>query len=302
MSNKYANNPVRDAFIEALNAFYVSCGEPPYGIFAEYSKRLGDLYPDPHGRESLHGLSKSAVCETLAGRRKSLPTPAWLASFVLCCQRLAYEAAVITEDPGTSTLPGWQSRLRAAKAEEGRSGTSQPTDLPSTQDSPSADVPDRPETPARFHPEIPYPSRSADEPRPADAARLPASQHDYVAGYGPYGQALLAKLRAGDPDAVYRVALILGVGPGHGDETLTLLIRAAVAEHSGAIDLLDASPVHLNRKEAAAHAYGLALAAKAEGATETALLFYDCAVRYGSIGAVANPTTAPRATSDQRQN
>jgi hypothetical protein len=101
-----------DDFVAELNSFYDSCNRPPYRKLAGISERLTALY----GKRGLPVLSATAIFEVLAGRRKRAPSSAWVASFVLCCQRRAWETGVLTSDPGISTLPGWQSRLRTAQS------------------------------------------------------------------------------------------------------------------------------------------------------------------------------------------
>ncbi|KAB2379080.1 hypothetical protein, partial [Actinomadura montaniterrae] len=79
-----------DDFIGALNALYDSCNRPPYRKLAEVSEHLGDVY----GRRDLPSLSTTGIFDVLAGRRKRLPSAAWVASFVLSCQRRAWETGV----------------------------------------------------------------------------------------------------------------------------------------------------------------------------------------------------------------
>ncbi|QXJ25543.1 hypothetical protein AGRA3207_007053 [Actinomadura graeca] len=273
-------------FIAELNAFYESCNRPPYRKLAETSEHLGELY----GRRGLPVLSATAVFEVLAGRRKRVPTSAWVASFILCCQRRAWETGVRSSDPGISTLPHWQSRLRAAQG---------PPSAP-----PSAPPPDATETggPPGLIPEprvagtVPAPEaprgrdfdRAADGPGAPGATvpvRLTVSQRAAVADYGEHGRELVERAAEGDADAVYRVAVLIGTDSTRGPEAVALLIEAAAGEHPQALDLLDASPNGLDHHQAAQHAFRLGEAAAGAGAPATALAYYKAAVGGGLLDA-----------------
>jgi hypothetical protein len=247
-----------DDFIGALNALYDSCNRPPYRKLAEVSEHLGDVY----GRRDLPSLSTTGIFDVLAGRRKRLPSAAWVASFVLSCQRRAWETGVRPDDPGTASLPGWQARLRAAR-------------------SAARDVP--PPRPPAGGAALAPPERE-----PARRVRLTESQRATVAGYGPHGRGLLGRAAAGDADALYRVAVLLGTDPARGEETVPLLIEAAAAGHPGALDLLDASPDGLDAQEAARHAHRLGDRAgrgRERAGREVALVYYQAAVRGGRLDA-----------------
>lgn len=253
-----------DAFIRALNALYDSCNRPPYRRLAEVSEHLGELY----GRRDLPSLSTTGIFDVLAGRRKRLPTAAWVASFVLCCQRRAWETGVRSGDPGTASLPAWQARLRAAR-------------------SPGRTVPP-PRPPADTESTGPERALAPPEGEPVRPVRLTESQRATVAGYGPRGRALLDRAAAGDADALYRVAVLLGTDPARGGETVPLLIEAAAAGHPGALDLLDASPDGLDAAEAARRAHLLGDQAGRGGAAadgEAALVYYKAAVQGGRLDA-----------------
>ncbi|GAA2152532.1 hypothetical protein [Actinomadura napierensis] len=244
-------------FIAALNALYDSCNRPPYRKLAEISEHLGDLY----GRRDLPSLSTTGIFDVLAGRRKRAPSSAWVASFVLCCQRRAWETGVRADDPGIASLPPWQARLRAARAAS------------------------RPAPPAAS----PVPRTLAPpETEPVRPVRLTESQKATVAGYGPHGRALLARAAAGDADALYRVAVLLGTDPARGGESAPLLIEAAAAGHPGALDLLDASPDGLDAGHAARHAHRLGDRAGRGGTAadrRVALVYYKAAVQGGRLEA-----------------
>jgi hypothetical protein len=256
MRRKYQGTREAEAFLAQLRALHRECGAPSFRKLTKISRELSRLYPDPQGAErDLPALSASAVSEILAGNRKDLPSSDWVASFVLCCQRWAIKVGSRTDDLGTRILPDWQERLRAAHAERpGRPdvsvGGGAPRDRPASECAPSA-------------------------------VRLPAPQHDYVAGYGVYGQRVLAGAQAGLPDAIYRVAVFLGSHPAYGEAALPLLIHAAAAGHSLALDLLEASPSRLEPLDAARHACQLADAAESEGSHAEALACYQCAAQGG---------------------
>lgn len=111
MTGDNSENPALEGFVARLKYFHECCGRPPYRRLAETSARLAELY----GERDLPALSAAAVSEVLGGRRKRFPSSAWVASFVLCCQRRAWEIGVIDEDPGVRTLPEWQAALQAAR-------------------------------------------------------------------------------------------------------------------------------------------------------------------------------------------
>ncbi|WP_242902196.1 hypothetical protein [Actinomadura terrae] len=240
-------------FIAELNAFYESCNRPPYRKLAEISEHLGELY----GRRGLPVLSATAVFEVLAGRRKRAPTSAWVASFILCCQRRAWETGVRSSDPGISTLPHWQSRLRAA------------------QSAPAERAAERAEGAA------PQP-RNSPEARSPVPLRLTASQQVTIADYKEHGRELLDRAQGGDADAVYRIAVLLGTDPTRGAEAIALLIDAAAGGHPQALDLLDASPNGLDPRQAAEHAHRLGESAPTR---EAALAYYQAAVGGGRFEA-----------------
>lgn len=263
-----------DAFIRALNALYDSCNRPPYRKLAEVSEHLGELY----GRRDLPSLSTTGIFDVLAGRRKRLPTAAWVASFVLCCQRRAWETGVRSGDPGTASLPAWQARLRAARS-PGRNVP--PPRPPAEQEGTGREGTGLEST-------APERALGPPEREPVRPVRLTESQRATVAGYGPRGRALLDRAAAGDADALYRVAVLLGTDPARGGETVPLLIEAAAAGHPGALDLLDASPDGLDAAEAARHAHLLGDRAGRSGAAEdaeVALVYYKAAVQGGRLDA-----------------
>src|SRR5437868_1140593 len=258
-------------FIAELNAFYVSCNQPPYRKLAEISENLCELY----GKRGLPVLSATAAFEVLAGRRKRVPTSAWVASFILCCQRRAWETGVRPSDPGISTLPYWQSRLRAAQNPPQSTSPLPTTPEPSTSPHqiPSPRTADdtaqngvllgRGSTEPQYDPTAEHPSppssgqlegneTSGQSSAPSGGGVqegqtgvpvwLTASQRAAVADYGEHGRDLVERAANGDADAVYRVAVLLGTDSTRGPEAVALLIEAAAGEHPQALDLLDSNP------------------------------------------------------------
>ncbi|TDD80214.1 hypothetical protein [Actinomadura rubrisoli] len=272
-----ARPPGPDDFIAELNAFYESCNRPPYRKLAEISEHLGELY----GRRGLPVLSATAVFEVLAGRRKRVPSSAWVASFILCCQRRAWETGVRADDPGISSLPHWQARLRAAQAapppaSDGAPAQAAPDEQTQGEQAPGDDA-DRQSS-------VPY----ARTPPEADAAvpcRLTEAQRTTIADYGDHGRALLNRAARGDTDALYRIAVLLGTDSAREPEAVALLIEAAAAGHPRSLDLLDADPGGFDHLQAARDARRLGDAATIMGSPATALAYYKAAVQGGLLDA-----------------
>ena len=101
----------KDAFIALLKACHEESGRPSYTVLAAISQELPQLYtPAPGTKCHFLPLPVSTISEVLGGKRKGLPPFDWVASFVLCCQRHAYERHLLSRDPGTSSLPWWASQ------------------------------------------------------------------------------------------------------------------------------------------------------------------------------------------------
>ncbi|SEG48029.1 hypothetical protein SAMN04489712_105453 [Thermomonospora echinospora] len=109
------HNPVVAAFVAQLREFHLACGAPAYRSLVDVSGRLADLYPEQVRERNLPKLSVSAISEVLGGRRAGLPSAGWVVSFVLACQRRAFETFVISADPGVDTVPTWIERLQQAR-------------------------------------------------------------------------------------------------------------------------------------------------------------------------------------------
>jgi hypothetical protein len=256
MTRKLPVNPAKAGFLADLKALLKQSGSPSYGELAAISKKL------PEERD-LPTLSTSALSETLNGRRVGLPSSAWVASFVLSCEQYAWKIGKSTATPGPDSLPAWHDKLEAAEAAV---GADEPTVSAETS---SFDV-------------------LSFEPSPADGtadgAALPGftltpSEADYMAGLGAYGQALLAELKEGNPDAAYRVAVVLASTVAHREAGTSLLMGPATIGHRLALALLDASTAPTFAATIGDHACALGAAADAGGDVEAAVVFYGCAAR-----------------------
>lgn len=243
------------AFLAELRELRERSGRPSYKTIAALSEDLARLYPPPGGVECRFvPLSVSAISEVLAGKRKRLPSFDWVASFVLCCQRLA-SGIQVSQDPGTTSLPRWLDRWKAAQAGPGDAGAGGDRSL-------------RPEP-------------------------LPAYQKTFLAGHGPYGQILIDQAQAGDCDAICRVAILLATDPAHGDAAQALLLRAAGAGHARSLTLLDDNPAGLPPSAAAGCALALAQAAEATGDRDEAHAFCQAAARGRTTRRTGEPPARP---------
>lgn len=121
MAEKSIDQTAIDEFIAELRYFYEDCGAPKYRELEEISDQIRKEYPDLN----LQFLSHSGICDVLNGRRKSLPSAPWLATMILCCQRLALQVGAFSQDPGVDGLPYWQARLADARRRS-RSGDGGP--------------------------------------------------------------------------------------------------------------------------------------------------------------------------------
>lgn len=256
MTRKLPVNAAKAGFLADLKALLKQSGSPSYGELAAISKKLP-------GDRDLPTLSTSALSEILNGRRVGLPTSAWVASFVLSCKQYAWKVGKSTVTSGPDSLPEWQEKLEAAEAAAGV-----PPDEPSSE-AVSPDV-------LSFEPRSPNGT--------ADAAQVPgftltSSEADYVAGLGAYGQALLAELKDGNPDAAYRVAVVLASTAAHREAGTSLLMGPATIGHRLALALLDASTAPSYPATIGDHACSLGAAADAGGDVEAAVVFYGCAAR-----------------------
>jgi hypothetical protein len=233
-------------FITQLRAFWGQCGSPPPARLIKISQNLSQRYPAARKRlEGLPPLSKSAISEIMAGKRKHLPQADWLAIFVLSCQHFGFSVGALTDDAGMDGVHVWQEKLRSAQL----------------RGSGAASWPDA-------------------------AFRLPDEQREYLADYGPVGIALRDRAESGDLEAMYIVALLLGVHRPMSRAAMMLLLRASAAGHCAAVELLDEYPDRLPPPDACAdRAWTLALAAMASGDRAYAEVLCTAAARGGSLGA-----------------
>ncbi len=233
MTRKGPEDTGKDAFIALLKACHEESGRPSYTALAAISQELPRLYPPAPGAKShFLPLPVSTISEVLGGKRKGLPSFDLVASFVLCCQRHAYDRYLLSRDPGTSSLPWW-ARQRAQ-----------------------------------------HEGKSAPQPHLGPCkVWLSPDQQVFVAGHGPHGLILLEAAHAGDPDATYRVAILLATDPAHHDKAVNLLLQAVAAHHVLASDFLDANPSNLPPSQAARVARSLARIAEGNGSFDAAFAF-----------------------------
>jgi hypothetical protein len=261
MTGKRQLTPAEAAFLAEFVACYELCGSPPYRWLVRASGEL-------HRQEGLPSLSNGAISEILNGHR--LPTSAWMASFIRCCHKHAFQIGRFTRDPGKDGLPEWQEKLeaarRAAKTPEPRGVETAAAETVS------------PEV-LTFEP----PTAGSDEGAMVAGFTLTKAEREYVGAQRSYGRTLLAELdRTGSPEAAYRVAVVLAASPEHHESGASLLMGPATTNHPDALALLDAGPDPAFRTAVGEHASALGAEALADGDLEAAIVFYTCAVRCGS--------------------
>jgi hypothetical protein len=267
MSKRHPRSPEAEVFLEQLREFYRFCHEPPYRELVKISQAVPGLYPDAGGgKRGLPALSASAISEILGGKRQNPPAAGWVATFVLCCQRWAWEVGVLAEDPGPKTLLIWQRRLWMARGTRAMSAGSN-RDRSESLVGPTDDV-------------------------ACGTVLLTPIQQAYLASYGAYAKTLLADVETGIPSAVYRAAVLLGSDPAHGEDAESLLRWAAAAGHAPSAALLDANPVQLSPLDAVWHARQLASAAEDAGLADEALAYNDCVGRAGVLVAAIKVAVA----------
>lgn len=103
-------------FYAQLREHYIDCGAPSYRSLVLVSRRLQALYPEALQDRVLPPLSVAVISSVLTGQRTSLPPAEWVTVFILACQRRAFEACILLDDPGPETLPTWMTRYRQARA------------------------------------------------------------------------------------------------------------------------------------------------------------------------------------------
>jgi hypothetical protein len=256
MTRKLPVNLAKAGFLADLKALLKQSGSPSYGELAAISKKLP-------GDRDLPMLSTSALSEILNGRRVGLPSSAWVASFVLSCEQYAWNVGKSTVKPEGAGLPAWQEKLEAAEAAAGV-----------TPDEPLPE----PVSPDVLSFEPGSPEGSADETGVPGFTLTPA-EADYMAALGPYGRTLRAELKDGNPDAAYRVAVVLTATTVHREAGTSLLMGPATIGHRLALALLDASLAPSYPATIGDHACSLGAAAYERGDVEEAIVFYGCAAR-----------------------
>ncbi|GAA1783960.1 hypothetical protein [Actinomadura chokoriensis] len=246
-------------FQRRLRELYLRAGSPSSALVDATAARLEEFYPLGGGRRSVpRGISRSTLSQVVKGTR--LPTAGMLAAIVLSLQRCGWENGSLDDDPGPDALPEWHRLLREAQAA-------------------------RAARPAASRRPAPVP---ADGPRRrADPVVLEPRERAELRVHGRYAAALERRAAAGDRDAVYEIAVLLGCVPGHGHKAAGYLINAAAAGLSVAANLVPVDGAEVDRALAVAHAHVLAYAAGRRGDREAAQAFLSCA-------AAADADPAPR--------
>jgi hypothetical protein len=246
--NSPAANPGMTSLVSGLRNLHNDCLRPAYRTLAKISEQLRQLYPDYRGE--LTTLSPTAISEVLNGKRTRPFQPGWLASFVLSCQHSAWRAGAIDNDPGAASLPEWFAALRAAHHACAAADPAEHTDPANPAE----------HTDLAEHTEDAPPASRPAYVCPPSTVRLTPAQRLRVGCYGQYGQMLIREIQTGDPEAVYRVALLLGTDPAHVDAARALLVQAAAAYHAASIELLDSGQGGPEPAEMARHASNVAAA------------------------------------------
>jgi hypothetical protein len=292
----YPPNPPRDRFIEELVRLYVSSEVASYGQILKVRARLPELYRGLSDPDTLPTFSKTALSETLNKRRKGFPTAGWVTAFVLCCQVIACDTTG-RANPGLSTVPDWLAMLHQAEGESRKLG------LDLRRGPGVSDVEE--DTAGRnrsFTAVAPQGERGT---RRLDLAALTPSHFSRLADFGAYGGALRPRLLGGEADALFQAALLLGVDPEAEQAVIELLTFASAREHPEALDLLNCSPIVLDRDAARQHAADLAANAEHDGRTDCARVFHACSEQYMAFTQIVDPRAgaAPRksdGSSEQR--
>jgi hypothetical protein len=112
----------KTALLEQLREERRRLGNPSFGKIAALSEKAPELYPSraigrshPSIEVRLVRLASPTMSAILGGERKGLPRWPWVASFVVCCQRLSYDARFIPTDPGRDGLAVWAEHYRRAE-------------------------------------------------------------------------------------------------------------------------------------------------------------------------------------------
>ncbi|WP_433332057.1 hypothetical protein [Spirillospora sp. CA-294931] len=289
LSKKFPAHPPRDKFAAELKQFHRRCGKPRYRAIVKMLAVLQKEQPELKMVENVT-FSKSGISEVLNARRNGLPSSDWVASFVLCCQRLAVITGNMESDPGRDGLWSWQEALREAEDQAER--MKQPIREPRAPEPVTDDTSAPAEPPcAERHrtSTASAPCRTAaddgdagtgDETDADSVSGIHVSEaaYEHIVAFGEHAHRLLMNAMAGQPDSVYKVAILLSVDRAFNETVLSLVTASAATGHHLALELLQGSPRSLNRRLARTQAHRLARAADADGDHRAARTYYECAL------------------------
>ncbi|WP_067449855.1 hypothetical protein [Actinomadura macra] len=274
MATTPRRTPAHQVMINCLHGAYILHGQPTFAKISETVERLRTLYPD-YRAEDCTGLSSPAnIYKIIMGRHGSLPTTPQLSRLILAFQHLAWVERVIRDDPGTSTLPGWQALLSQAIvldiAQRNRGDfiedtcldPTQPVRLPSPMLAPIAELPGAWTL--------------------AASVSLTCVEVSCLTALGPYAASLAVRATEGDPGAMYEVSVGLFVsGTPYNERAAAFAANAAAAGVSTATDLLIASETGMAAAAelAVRQARALEYAARTYGRDDAARFFTTCAAR-----------------------
>jgi hypothetical protein len=272
MADKTPHNQTPlDQFVAELADFMTACGPPSLRRLQSISKQLGQHYGSQY--RNVPELTRTTLSAVLNRQRMKFPPAQWVTSFVLSCQRAAWESGITKEDPGPGSLPEWHKRLHAYRALDGRrsASASDPASVSSRdentisdlENSPDVTVTNRPGEDRRFGPTL--------------------TQQRFHDAFGLYGLRLLAAAEdQHDPDAAYRIAVLLYLDHRPREAEAWLLQAHSDPDHYMATQLITADePAH----EATEHAYTLGAFAFAAGDCEVAEVYYERAACHGHVDA-----------------
>jgi tetratricopeptide (TPR) repeat protein len=267
MTSELQRRTLRDVFYDGLRNFWDACGPPTLRPITKISNQLDELYGEQY--RNLPALPRQTLSDLINRKREGFPAAGLLSSFILSCQRYAFENGVIDHDPGPASLPGWHERLQSF-TKRGADAPATPADI--NDDGASRTSQEQ----ASPHPD-PAPLTSAEEPVPAaHRCQRTLTQQRFYDLFGSYGLELLAAAEdQHDPNAAYRIALLLYLERCP-REALAWLTKATGTDHFGASRLNEADdPI----EAAAAHVYTLGSFAFAARDYEVAQFYYQRAAR-----------------------
>jgi hypothetical protein len=255
------------AFLNQLQELREHAGNPPLSHLDKLSRQ-----PLPNGKKR-RVLASSTTQEILNGKRRRLPSWAWMVSYVVTCHEAAEEGHL---DIGPVDLEDWKSRWRHARNADEAATT--PDNRPGT-DSPWGG---------------PAATARTEQLTAEETIRCYRDTHGRVGAH-------LARLATnGDADACFQLALLTLLRGWVHDGTIWLR-RAVDAGHADAIVLQDSRDL---RTEAAAFAYRHGCKLEADDKTSIASFFYRLAAETGHPQAIeklarmapqphAQPSTTP---------